>query len=238
MEAATPDWRREVRLTADEALGVARAFTGLPLVGATAGLMEPAALHTSYLVDAEPWNIYVDAFAGRVLLASRGDIATGRGPLLGEAEAIMRATAFLAGHGIPVPGVAPAAELVDHGALQAWEVTWQGRSGRAFVPDTRRVELEAASGEVIGLFDDRLPYKPAPPPVVTEERAAAIARVAAGMPNGDVEMSELWVWFDAAGAQVLVWRVQLSSPPDDPYPGGAMIDVDAITGDAVITGQG
>jgi hypothetical protein len=139
---------------------------------------------------------------------------------------------------VPLPSVPPEAELVDHGTLQAWEVTWQARSGEALAPDTRRVELEAVSGTVIGFFDRRLPYGPAPAPVVTEERAIEVARVAAGLPEGVVDSSALWIWFDAAGAQVLVWRVELSSPPEDLYGGGAMVDVDAITGDAVLTGQG
>ncbi len=217
---------------------MARAFTGEPLAGAKVELMEPGLLTTSSLVDAEPWNIYVDAFAGRAFLASRGDISTGRGPLLTQAEAIGRATAFPLGHMIPTPAVEPEAELVDHGELQEWDVTWQGRSGQAFAPDTRRVRLEAVSGEVIGLLDNRLPCTTAPAAAITAVQAAARARVAAGMPNGVVESSELWIWFDAAGTQILVWRVTLTSPPDDPYGGAAMVDVNAITGDAVITGQG
>jgi hypothetical protein len=200
--------------------------------------MEPGLLNTAYLVDAPPWNIYVDAFAGRVVLASRGDIATGPGPLLGEAKAVGRATAFLLEHLIPTPAGEPEARLVDHGSVQTWEVTWQGRSGPALTPDTRRVELEAVSGTVTGLLDRRLPYQAAPAPVVTAARAATAAKVAAGLPDGVVESSELWIWFDAAGRQVLVWRVQVSHAPDDPYGGGAIVDVDAVTGDAAVLGSG
>ena len=235
---ATPDWRREIRISADEALGVARAFTGQPLAGARAELMEPGLLNTAYLVDGPPWNIYVDAFAGRVLIAGRGDVSTGPGPHIGEAEAIGRATAFLLEHLIPTPAGAPEAELVDHGSVQTWEVTWQGRSGPAFAPDTRRLDHEPVSGTVTGLFDLRLPYQPAPAPTVTAAEASAAAKVVAGIPDGVVESSALWIWFDGTGSQVLVWRVQLSAPPDVAYGGGAMVDVDAITGDAVLTGQG
>jgi len=235
---ATPDWRREVRISPDDALGVARAFTGEPLPGATAELMEPGALNTAYLVDAPPWNLYVDAFTGRVFIAARGDVATGPGPLIGEGEAVARATAFLVERLVPLPAAAPVAELVDHGTVQTWEVTWQARAGDALAPDTRRVELEARSGTVTGILDRRLPYEPPPAAAVTEAQAITNAKVTAGMPDGVVESSELWIWFDPAGRQVLVWRVALSSPPEDAYGGGAMVDVDAITGDAVLTGQG
>jgi hypothetical protein len=236
--AAVSNPRMEVRITAADALAVARAFTREPLSGATAELMEPGLRNRSYWVDAKPWSIFVDAFDGRPVLVSRLDVTTGPGPHLAPGAATAKAMTFLVEHGIPIPVAQPVAELVDHGTNQVYEVTWQARTGQALAPDLRRVRIDAVSGQFVSLLDDRVPYAPPPPPVVTANEAVNAARVAAGMPDGVVEEApQLRIWFDDAGGQILVWEVVLGSPPDA-YGGAAMVHVDAVTGETTVMGRG
>lgn len=102
--------------------------------------------------------------------------------------------------------------------------------------DLREVEVDAVSGEVVSLLDVRRPYEAAPAPLVRAEDAVAAARSAAAMPDGLVSEQLLRISFDAAGAQTLVWSIALVSPPGEL--GTALVEVDAMTGEAAVLGQG
>ena len=102
----------------------------------------------------------------------------------------------------------------------------------------QEVELDAATGQVLRMVNDRRPFKAAPDPVVSLSEATAVARVSAGLAEAAVEDSALRITFDDLGAQQLVWSIVLTQPREDGVVEGAFVDVNAITGDATVVGRG
>jgi hypothetical protein len=232
------DPRKEVKLDAASAKAIADQFAGDKVKGAKVQGPINGALHRAYLVAGPGADVWVDAFDGTVVQAVVTDVVASNGEAMAATAATERARGFLRDHKIPAPQDDPAVELVDRGVFSTWVITWQGRSGKALAPDLREVELMADTGDVLRVVHHVRPYAQPPEAVVTADQAVSLAIAAAGMPDASAEQTNLRIVFDDDGRQMLTWDVVLTRQRGDGVGEAAFVDVNAITGDALVTGRG
>jgi hypothetical protein len=187
-----------------------------------------------YTVDGPDVHANVDALTGLVGTVFLDRLAPDDATVaISEAEALLAARQFLDSKGISVAGPAPTVELRDHGETNEYLAVWQHRINGALVPDSLRVSVNPKTAAIFSLVRISRPYAAPPQPVVTLDQAIAAARVAAGLAAAEVEASDLVVAFAADGSQRLVWQIALRSGIE-----AAFVEVDAIDGQAVVTGRG
>lgn len=232
------DPRNAVRIDATGAQAGLEWFLGRPLNHANVDQPERGRWKTLFHIGEDTVEAYVDAVDGRPVLVSWLGRVPSQGRPLAAAAARDRAGAFLAEHGLQPATATPSVQLVDHGSVKTFEVRWQALSGGALPPNWQLVELDAVSGAVITLATEDRPYAPAPAPTVALEDARARAFEAAGFNAGSLTRSELRIVFDPAdGTQLLVWSLTLEQPTDG-IPDRALVEVNAMSGDAVVVGRG
>jgi hypothetical protein len=199
-----------------------------------ASAIQSGAFGQFYTVDGTNVHANVDAVTGLVgtlfLARLAPDDAT---VAISEAEALLAARQFLDSHGMAVAGPAPTLELRDHGETNEYLAIWQHRINGALVPDSVRVSVNPKTAAIFSLVRVSRPYVAPPQPVVTLDQAIAAARVAADLAGAQVETSDLVVAFAADGSQRLVWQIALRSGIE-----AAFVEVDAIDGQAEVTGRG
>lgn len=203
--------------------------------GLEATLDEEPGLPPAYRVTSEDIIAMVDAATGRVtMFLDNAAMPTSATVVLGKDAALAKATAWLAAHAVGTDGLSPVAELVDHGSTQEYQVVLQARAGGVRLPHRIDVSVNPATGDVYGfvLFDRA--YTAPPPPVLTLDQAIAAAREEEADPGAKVTASELAVAFDATGAQLLVYELDLTRT-DGFY---VKVQVDAMTGSVAVLGRG
>jgi hypothetical protein len=166
-------------------------------------------------------------------------------------QATKAAISFLHARGIAIAGLDMTVQAKNRGpSLGTFVVAWQRHVNGAAVPDSREVELLAASGLVFNMTNTSRPYADPPTPTVDRNQAITAAETAAdsgsvpspapGARAGSytVVSTELRVWFTPAGGQELLWNVELTFATNQGYDDAYWVSVDAMTGSATVTGRG
>lgn len=194
---------------------------------------------TLYDVAGDGIAATVDAHTGKVtslILASARDLS---GEIkTTEAEARASCDEFLSTHAISVDGLALTSRLVDHGERFEYVYDWTRVVNGAVVPDRRLVGVDATSGRVYRYLDIYRPYDPPGKPSITQTAAELASLELLDRPTAVVSNSTLWVKFDDAGTQGLVWKVQVTdSVGTESKPlvlAHWLFEVDASTGDTTL----
>lgn len=202
------------------------------------------AIGRHYTVSGTNVRASVDSRDGRVTSL----LVLDRRPRAGETKltsdaAIEAATRFLMAHSIPFDGLRSSVRLVNHGASNEYEVTWQRYEKDVEVPDSRSVRVDAATGSVFWFSDVRRPFAPPPAPLVDYDRATEVAAAASGFEQPTIVAGTLKVVINAIDAQRLVWSIEVASRLTSDVPSGdyfeyAWVEVDALTGGATVVGRG
>ena len=190
-----------------------------------------------YAVDGQGVHAMVDALTGSlasVLLSDR--MPSTPGVTITEATARSDSLAFLTASGFATDGLTATVELIDHGEFKEYHVAWQRRINGALVPDQRLVSVNPQTGEVFSLVNVSTPYAPPPVPALSLDQAVVAAKQLLGESSTTVESSDLVVTFASDGKQLLVWQVGIHVKGSNP--GAAMVQVDAMSGAAIVIGRG
>jgi hypothetical protein len=197
-----------------------------------------------FTVSSSSVRASVDATVGRVT----GVLLLDRRPTAGVVslsadEVMVAAGRFLEAHGIPHDGMQASVRLVNHGASNEYEVTWQRLDQGVEVPDSRSVRVDAATGRVFWYADVRRPFSSPPAPLVDYDRATELAAAASGFEQPTIVEGTLKLIAREAGGQDLVWLIEVAGPLT--VKGSTVeifayvwVEVDAITGEATIVRRG
>jgi hypothetical protein len=229
------DPRMKVNINGAQALDAARGLAGAK-DGVATGPFD-AIDHRYFRVEGEAYQANVDAFDGSVrtlLIPAR--YPAGLTKAVDGRKAQATATSYLAAHGISTKGLKQRFEVIDHGSVIEYQVTWDLRINGARVPDSRTVSVNPETGEVFAYTDFHREYAPPPSPNIDETGAVALARAFVEAPDARVGSTDLLVWFDPSGNQLLVWWIGLAEV--DSNGGAAMVQVDAVSGDASVIARG
>lgn len=231
-----PDPRKEIRLTANQAIDAIRPFLAPGISLNVTGPFE-GQHHRYFVVDRQDVVGNVDAFDGAVRTLTLLDaLPTSTTVDLPASAAKQIASDFLVAHGIRTTGVIPSVSLIDHGVMTEYVVEWQSRVDGALVPDYKSVSVNPATGAVFGLSDFSRPYEVPEPPSVSREAAEAAAMVLVAADGiWRQETIDLRMIFDDVGTQHLVWVIELY---DGNRGAAVMVQVDAYTGFAKEVARG
>ena len=130
-------------------------------------------------------------------------------------------------------GTTPTVELIRVAGVAAYDTKWT--EGPPSKSPTFEVMTNASTALVFAYVDRRV-YTRLATPVVGRERATQLAIAAMGVPGETVTSAELTIEF-VAESQQLAWQVGLGVPTAtqaDVFEQGALISIDAATGEATI----
>jgi hypothetical protein len=234
----TSDPRRMPALSEDDAVAAIRAFAPSARDAKAQGTID-GALGRAYQVYGSDVRALVDVADGRVVLYQRPSaVATfeADGPrpeFVSSSEALAAAVSFLDSHRISIAGLgAPDVELLDHGSSAEYVVTWQKvNADGVLLPDSRAVRLNPISREVFSYLDLQRPFVDPGTARVDVSEAVRLAR--ASSQDGEVQASQLAVSFDAAGRQMLIWRIALEKTTVEGAHEAWVVLVDANSGQVV-----
>lgn len=221
-------------ITSAQAVAAVKAFaptaTGLEVTED-----EEPGLPPAYRVTSDDIIAMVDEVTGRVtMFLDNRAMPTSPAVNLQTDAALAKATAWLAAHMVDTAGLTPTAELIDHGSTQEYQVVLQARMDGVRLPHRIDVSVNPATGDVYGFVLFSRAYTPPPKPVLTRDQAIAAAREEEADPDAKVTATDLAVAFDATGAQLLVYELDLTRT-DGFY---VKVQVDAITGTVAVIGRG
>lgn len=228
------DPHKQARITTEEAVGGVRAFAphGASLSGS--GPFDGKG-QLYFRVHGEAISANVDAFDGTVrTLALDGAFPDSSVVRVEPSEAVQLADAYLSRLTVRRSNGGPKATLVDHGTFKEYLVEWQSRVNGALVPDYKSVSVNPETGEVFGFTNFERSYT-TPPSAQVDELTAEKAALGSleSSHTWQVRAAELRVGFDDTGDQILVWQFELTDGA-----GAALVEVDAITGTAIVVGRG
>ncbi len=233
-------------VSAEEALASVVAFVGDPALtadlavegpnqGAMGPFYEVSGTHVSAAVNATSGDVFTLAFMGIVPAAS---------PAPTEHDAIAAAEAFLTQHGISFAGMTRSVEYMGHGETWEYVVKWVMQVNGVTLPDYREVGVDQ-SGRVWRYAYLSQPSASIPAPQIDQAVAQAAAIAAAYDDPTDVQVESAELHMDAwpDGAQHLTWEVKLVGPiftssGQEMMIDHAWVDVDALTGEAIVVGRG
>jgi hypothetical protein len=87
-------------------------------------------------------------------------------------------------------------------------------------------------------MDRRVPYGPVPSPKIGKDEAIRLATTKSGLSNPTIESVQLIVDSSPVWPGRLVWAVQLSELVPEGWVSAYWIEVDAVTGETIVAGQG
>jgi hypothetical protein len=221
---------------AEAALDAARVsgVTGMTavMIGGPDGepFYEATATGTVALVDGYSGTVIEVLFEDKMPNDATGSAST--------ADALAAATAFIDASDPSLlrnlaSGTAPTTDLIRPAGVAAYDVKWtEGPPGKA---PTFEVMANASTASVFAYVDRRV-YSGLAAPVVGRDRATQLAIAALGVPGETVTSAELTIEF-VAESQQLAWEVGLGVPSAtqaDVFEFGALIRIDAVTGEATI----
>jgi hypothetical protein len=224
-------------ITDTEAASDAARVAGVPLM--TTAMIGGPDGEPFYKATATGTVALVDGYSGTVIEVMFEDKmpsdATGSAS---TAQALAAATAFIDAVDPSLlrnlaSGTTPTVDLIRPAGVAAYDVKWTEGS-----PDnapTFEVMANASTGSVFAYIDRRV-YTRLAAPVVGRDRATQLAIAALGVPGETVTSAELMIEF-VAEIQHLAWQVGLGVPTAtqaDVFEHGALIRVDAVTGEATI----
>jgi Peptidase propeptide and YPEB domain len=234
----TSDPRRMPAVSEGDAVAAVRAFATSARDAKAEGTID-GALGRAYQVSGSDVRALVDVADGRVVLYQRPSaVATveADGPrpaFVSAADALAAAVTFLDAHKVSVSGLgAPDVELLDHGASVEYVITWQKMNADGvLLPDSRTVRVNPISREVFSYLDLQRPFVAPGIARVSSDEAVRVAQQSSG--DGEVEASRLAVSFNAAGQQMLVWRITLDRTTVEGAHVAWVVIVDANSGQVV-----
>jgi hypothetical protein len=131
--------------------------------------------------------------------------------------------------GLSTEGFTVSVRVMHQAAVAAYEVDWND--------PTKFLALVNASSGVVFAFVDQRPQLNLTAPIVGQARATDAAIAAIGVPGEIVLSAELGTDFGSGESQKWAWSIELGVPSAtqaDVYEHGALVSVDAVTGQATI----
>ncbi len=234
----TSDPRRMPAVSEGDAVAAVRAFAPSARDAKAEGTID-GALGRAYQVSGSDVRALVDVADGRVVLYQRPSAVAAveadgpRPEFVNPAEALAAAASFLEAHKVSVSGLgAPDVELLDHGASVEYVITWQKTNADGvLLPDSRTVRVNPISREVFSYLDLQRPFVAPGLAQVSSDEAVRVARGSSG--DGEVQASRLAVSFDAAGHQMLIWRITFEKTTVEGAHVAWVVMVDASSGQVV-----
>jgi hypothetical protein len=169
-----------------------------------------------------------------------GNLVGGDGSPVTRDAAVKAADDFVTLHAIDVSGLDQTESLQDHGGSSEWVVSWQAHDGGVTVPRFFEIGIDPSTGVVYRYASVNHPFETPGQPKVDQAAAEDAARKASGL--SQVDNVDLAVSFTEAGDQFLVYNIALSGGIPGDSSGQmilhALVQVDATTGEAKITGRG
>ena len=228
---ADPNWTPPP-VTSDQAAVYGAKVAGVPAM--TAQLTGGLAGRSFYRADALGAVALVDAESGVVLevvltdqMPSDATVATGANPQ-------PAAEGFVARVGLSTEGLTESGQLMQQAGVAYYDVTWKD-AGATATPKFR-VLVNASTGATFAFIDLR-PQLNLTAPIVDRARATETAIAAIGVPGEIVLSADLGMDSGSGDAQVWAWSIGLGVPSAtqaDVYEHGALVSVDAVTGQATI----
>lgn len=225
---ADPNWTPPP-VTSDQAAVYGAKAAGVPVM--TAQLLGGPAGRSFYRADAPGAVALVDAESSTVLQV----ILTDRMPndaavAIASSDAQTTAEAFVQRNmGLSTEGFTVSVRVMHQAGVAAYEVDWND-------PIKFLALVDASSGAVFAFVDQRMPMN-LTAPIVDRARATETAIAAIGVPGEVVLSADLGTDFGAGDSQRWAWSIGLGVPSAtqaDVYEHGALVSVDAVTGQATI----
>lgn len=225
--AGDPNWTPPP-VTAGEAAVYAAKVAGLPSMSADLGIGPDG--RSLYVATAPDAVAYVDAVSGSVVeVVLENRMPNDATVSVSGSGAVAVAQVFLQHVGFT--DFVGSARAVNQAGVAAYMVTWSDAAGVAQL----EIAVNAATGDVFAYADLRTQMNVAPP-LIGRARATELAIAAFGVPGETVTSAELGIDF-ATGSQVSSWQVGLGVPTAtqaDVFEQGALLSIDAVTGQATI----
>jgi hypothetical protein len=224
----------------DGAIAAVEAFLGRKLEHSTVSGPEDSPTGSYYEITETPpdgASAWVDIATGRVIFLLLG-VPTTTTISMTQDQAQASAEAFFEAHAIPIVGLTATVKLEDHGESKFYTVTFQRYESGVQVPDMRTASVDPSNGKVFSFTDRRVAYGPVPTPKIGRIEAIRLATAASKLSNPTIEDVQLMIDSSPVWPGRLVWSVQLSETTSGGWVSAFWIEVDAITGEAKITGQG
>jgi hypothetical protein len=228
--ASTPDanWTPPP-VTAGEAAIYAAKIAGLPSMSAdfTVG---PGG-RSFYLATAPNAVAFVDAVSGYVVEVVLEDRMPNDAKVSISGVGALAVAQVFVQRSMDVTGLVGSSRAINQAGVSAYLVTWSDTSGVAEL----EIGVNASTGDVFAYADFR-PQINVAPPMIGRARATELAIAAMGIPGETATSAELTIDF-TTGSQVSAWDVGLGVPTAtqaDVFEHGALIRVDAVTGEATI----
>jgi len=227
-----PNWTPPP-VTSDEAAVYGAKAAGVPVM--TAQLMGGPAGRSFYRTDAPSAVALVDAESGTVLEV----VLTDRMPndaavAIASRDAQTAAEGFLTRVGLSTEGLTESGRLTQQAGVAAYDVTWKD-AGATATPKFQ-ILVNASTGAVFAFVDLRSQLN-LTAPIVGRARATETAIAAIGVPGEIVLSADLGTDFGSGESQKWAWSIGLGVPSAtqaDVYEHGALVSVDAVTGQATI----
>jgi hypothetical protein len=177
----------------------------------------------------------VDAESGDVLEVVLEDRMPSNATVsMTSGDARTAAEGFLQHAGLSDEGFVESVQVVNRGGVAAYEVLWKDTSATA--APRFQVLVNASTGAAFAFVDLRMQLK-LTAPLVGKGRATDLALAAVDIPGEAAISADLLISFPASGSQESVWQVGMGVPTAtqaDVYEHGALVSVDAVTGQATI----
>ena len=215
-------------VTAGEAAVYAAKVAGLPSMSVDLGIGPNG--RSLYVATAPNAVAYVDAVSGSVVEVVLEDRLPNDATVsVSSAGAIAVAQVFLEHVGFT--DLVGSSRAISQAGVAAYMVTFSDAAGVAKL----EIAVNAATGDVFAYADLSVQMN-VTPPLIGRARATELAIAAFGVPGETVTSAELTIDF-ASGSQVSSWQVGLGVPTAtqaDVFEQGALINIDAVTGEATI----
>ena len=223
-----PNWTPPP-ITADEAAIYGAKAAGVPvmtaqLAGGLAGrqFYETTAANAVALVDAESGMVLEVVLTDR--MPNDDTVSTASSDAQTAAETFVHRNTGLSTEGFTV-----SVRVMHQAGVAAYEVAWND-------PTKFQVLVNASTGAVFAFVDLRMQLN-LTAPIVGRARATETAVAALGVPGETVTSADLTIDFGSGDSQVSSWSIGLGVPSAtqaDVYEHGALVSVDAVTGQTTI----
>ena len=190
-------------------------------------------------IDTEGAIAWVDVSTGKVIrLNLPGAVPETTTVAITADQAQSAAEAFFEDHDIPFDGLTATVKLLDHGDSKEYQIEWDRIENGILLPDSRLASINPSTGVVFSFMDRRVPYGPVPSPKIGKDEAIRLATTKSGLSNPTIESVQLIVDSSPVWPGRLVWAVQLSELVPEGWVSAYWIEVDAVTGETIVAGQG
>ena len=215
-------------VSAAQAAVYAAKIAGLPSMSADLGIGPDGRF--LYVATAPDAIAFVDAVSGTVVEVVLEDRMPNDATVaVSGAGALAVAQVFLEQRGIT--DLVGSFHPINQAGVAAYLVTWSDAAGVVKL----EIAVNASTGDVFA-YVDLGPQMNATPPLIGRARATELAIAAFGVPGETVTSAELAIDFET-GSQVSSWQVGLGVPTAtqaDVFEHGALLSIDAVTGEATI----